>query len=318
MDFIGKSTSGVLDIETQGKTIIDGVAGGSVALRSFTRLPDMSSSQHSIPVSTQLASAKFVNGEGGKKHNSIAKWDKKTLVAEEIAVIIPISEQILEDTSYDIFGQLEKQVVEAFGSVIDNAIFYGTGKPASWEAGIIPTAKAKGKKVVASDGLYQDIMGENGLIAKVEESGFFIDGFYSSIGARGKLRGLVGTDKMPIFVQNMKDTSMPYTLDGMPLHFNRNGSTLGTGTNKDIMVAGDFKQAVYSIRQDVRWELHPTGVLTNADGTIAINGLEQDIVFLRFVMRLGWALPNPVNRIDSSDNRYPFAVLTAEEDIPSA
>lgn len=316
--FVGKTTSGVLDIETQGKNIINGVAGESVALKSFTRLPDMSSSQHSIPVSTQLATAKFVNGEGGKKPNSIAKWDKKTLVAEEIAVIIPISEQIIEDTSYDIFGQLEGQVIEAFGSVIDNAIFYGTGKPASWEAGIIPTAKAKDKKVVGTADLYKDIMGEDGLIAKVEESGFFVDGYYSSIGARGKLRGLVGTDKMPIFVQNMKDTTAPYTLDGMPLHFNRNGAELGVGTNKDVLVAGDFKQAVYSIRQDIKWELKTDGVITDDEGKIVLNGLENNMVFLRFVMRLGWALPNPINRIDSSDNRYPFAVLTAEEDIPSA
>lgn len=315
MDFIGKSTSGVLDIETQGKEIIDGVAGESVALKAFTRLPDMASSQHSVPVATQLAQAKFVSAEGGKKSSSVAKWEKKTLIAEEVAVIIPVSEQILEDTNYDIFGQLNKQVVEAFGQAIDNAVFYGEGSPTSWGAGIVPTAKTAGKKVDLSANLYQDIMGEDGLIAKVEESGYFVDGFYSAIGTRAKLRGLVGTDKMPIFVQNMKDTTAPYTLDGSPLYFNRNGALLGNGTNKDLLVAGDFKQAVYSIRQDVRWELHKTGVLTDDDGAIVLNALEQDLVFIRFVMRLGWTLPNPVNRVDESEDRYPFAVLVGEDSI---
>ena len=315
-NFIGKSTSGVLDPETQGKQIIDGVAGESVVLRAFTRLPDMANSQHSIPVSTQLAQAKFVNGEGGKKSNSIAKWGKETITAEEIAVIVPISEQIIADTQYDIFGQIEKQVVEAFGAVIDNAVLYGIDKPTSWGAGIITTAKAKDKKVTASNDLYQDIMGENGLIAKVEESGFFVDGFYSKIGARGKLRGLVDTNKQPIFVQDMKNSSSPYALDGSPLYFNRNGAELGKGTNKDIMLAGDFKQAVYAVRQDITWQLFDNGVLTDEDGKIVLNALEQDMVFLRFTMRLGWALPNPVTRHDSSDNRYPFAVLTGGS-VPS-
>jgi len=34
------------------------------------------------------------------------------------------------------------------------------------------------------------------------------------------------------------------------------------------------------------------------------------MVALRAVMRLGWQLPNPINRINPNDaTRYPFAVL---------
>ena len=38
---------------------------------------------------------------------------------------------------------------------------------------------------------------------------------------------------------------------------------------------------------------------------------QQDMVALRFTMRLGFALPNPVNRV-GGQNAYPFAVITKE------
>jgi len=37
---------------------------------------------------------------------------------------------------------------------------------------------------------------------------------------------------------------------------------------------------------------------------------QQDMVALRAVMRLGWQVPNPINRIEEdADERYPFAAL---------
>ena len=59
--------------------------------------------------------------------------------------------------------------MEQFGKVIDKAILYGTDKPASWRAGLVPSATAAGAVVAATSDIYADIMGENGVIAKVEE-----------------------------------------------------------------------------------------------------------------------------------------------------
>jgi len=310
MSFIGKSTSGVLDIKTQGKEIIEGVKGESVALRAFTKLPNMTSGQHTIPVATQLAQASFVSGDAGLKSTSIPIWEGKNITAEEVAVVVPISENMLKDSSYDIFGQIAPQVKEAFGRAIDSAILFGKGKPDSWQDGIVEEAIEKEKVVVATGDLYEDIMGEDGLISKVEESGYFVDGFYSPISMRGKLRGLRDDNKNPIFVTDMKMETSPYALDGSPLYFNQNGVVM---TDDAKLVAGDFKQAVYSIREDIDWKLFTEGVVSDNNGKVLYNLMQNDMVALRFTMRLGWALPNPVNAVDSSESRYPFAVLTSEE-----
>ena len=67
---------------------------------------------------------------------------------------------------------------------------------------------------------------------------------------------------------------------------------------------------VYSSRQDVSFKLFTDGVIQNSDGTIAYNLLQQDMVALRAVMRLGWQLPNPINGLQTEESkRYPFAIL---------
>jgi hypothetical protein len=40
------------------------------------------------------------------------------------------------------------------------------------------------------------------------------------------------------------------------------------------------------------------------------NLAQQDMVALRAVMRIGWQVPNPINRVEETEaNRYPFALL---------
>ena len=58
-------------------------------------------------------------------------------------------------------------------------------------------------------------------------------------------------------------------------------------------------------------KLFTEGVVQNTDGTIAYNLMQNDMVALRAVMRLGWEIPNPVNAMAKDKaKRFPFAVLT--------
>ena len=53
-------------------------------------------------------------------------------------------------------------------------------------------------------------------------------------------------------------------------------------------------------------------VIQDGSGNIVYNLAQQDVVALRAVMRVGFALPNPVNRVQpSASERCAFAVLTA-------
>lgn len=292
--------------------IIQGVVEQSAVLQRGRKLANMTSSQYKMPVLDLLPVAYFVNGEGASAKKKVTRqaWDKKIIYAEEIAVIVPIAEAVLDDAEYDIWGEVKPRLVEAFGQKIDGAVLFDVDKPTTWRDGIVTTATAAGSVinfVSGTDDLYQKIMGEDGVIAKVESSGYFVNGHMADISMRAKLRGLVDANKQPIFKADMQ-SGTTYTLDGSPMNFPRNGAFDAT---KALMISGDFSQLVYSIRQDITYKIFDQGIIQDPEtGDILYNLMQNDMVALRAVMRLGWEIPNPINALQKDKTkRCPFAVL---------
>ena len=296
----------------ESNEIIQGIITQSAVLQRGRKLPNMTSKQYKMPVLDMLPIAYFVNGDTGQKKTTKMEWDKKFIIAEEIAVIVPIPEAVLDDAEYDIWAETKPRIIEAFGKKIDGAILFGDDKPASWRDDVVTTANTA-KSVVtlgAGDNLYDKIMGEEGSIALIENSGYFVNGHMADISMRAKLRGLKNANGDPLFKSDMQ-SGTTYSLDGSPMNFPNNGSF---DKSKALMISGDFSQLVYSIRQDITFKLFTEGVVQNTDGSIAYNLMQNDMVALRAVMRLGWEIPNPINSIQKDKTkRCPFAVLKAGE-----
>lgn len=296
----------------EANEIIQGTITQSAVLSRGRKLANMTSRQYKMPVLDMLPIAYFVNGDTGQKKTTKQAWDKKFITAEEIAVIVPIPEAVLDDAEYDIWAEVKPRVTEAFGKVIDGAILFDVDKPSTWRDGVVTTA-TKAQSVVtlgASDNLYDKIMAEEGVIAKVEDSGYFVNGHMADISMRAKLRGLKDADGNPIFKSDMQGATS-YSLDGSPMNFPNNGAF---DKSKALMISGDFSQLVYSIRQDITFKLFTEGVVQNTDGTIAYNLMQNDMVALRAVMRLGWEIPNPINALKTDKTkRCPFSILKVGE-----
>lgn len=294
----------------EANEIIQGVVAQSAVLSRGRKLANMTSKQYRMPVLDMLPVAYFVNGDNGQKQTTKQQWDKKVITAEEIAVIVPIPEAVLDDADYDIWAEVRPRLIEAFGAKIDGAVLFGVDSPSSWRQDLVATATAAGSTVsLASAGsLYDAIMGENGVIAKVEESGYFVNGHMADISMRAKLRGVTDTTGQPIFKSDFQ-SGTNYMLDGSPMNFPVNGAF---DKAKALMISGDFNQLVYSIRQDITFKLFTEGVVQNPDGSIAYNLMQNDMVALRAVMRIGWEIPNPINALKPSKTaRCPFALLKA-------
>lgn len=260
----------------ESNEIIQGIITQSAVLQRGRKLPNMTSKQYKMPVLDMLPIAYFVNGDSGQKKTTKMAWDKKFIIAEEIAVIVPIPEAVLDDSEYDIWAETKPRIIEAFGKKIDGAILFGDDKPASWRADVVTTANTA-KSVVTlgtGDNLYDKIMGEEGSIALIENSGYFVNGHMADISMRAKLRGLKNANGDPLFKSDMQ-SGTTYSLDGSPMNFPNNGSF---DKSKALMISGDFSQLVYSIRQDITFKLFTEGVVQNTDGSIAYNLMQNDIV----------------------------------------
>lgn len=294
--------------EAVSREIIQSVPEQSAVMRFARRLPNMTSAQLRMPVLSGLITAGFVDGDTGLKPTSNLLWENKYINAAELACIVPIPEKVLDDVAYDVWGEVRPRIIEAMGKAFDQAVLYGTNAPADWPDGIVPDAVASGQGVTlgANGDLYDDIMGEDGVIAKVEEDGFMVTGHIAALTLRAKLRGLRDLQGQPLFMRTMQ-AATDYELDGVPVAFPRNGAV---DPDEALLVSGDFSQLVYSIRQDVTYKLLTESVIMDANKAIVYNLPQQDMVALRVVMRLGWQVPNPLNNINTDGGtRYPFAVL---------
>lgn len=307
-DIIDRSGAEALISEQVANEIIQGVAEQSTVLRMGKKLPNMSKKKYRMPVLDMLPVAYWVNGDNGFKQTSKMAWKNKYIVAEELAVIIPIPEAVLDDADYDIWGEVKPRAIEALHKKIDQAILFNVEKPDSWRDGLVTGAVAAGNVKQISDDLYLDIMGENGVIAKVEESGYLPTGHVADVSMRAKLRGLRDNNKQPIFKSDMQGVTQ-YALDGDPMFFPQNGAFDRT---EALMITGDFNQLVYSIRQDVTYKVLTEATIVDPSTKEVIYALaQQDMVALRIVMRLGWEIPNPINSLKPTESeRFPFAVLT--------
>ena len=285
--------------------LFEGTIEQSAALKHGRKLPNMTAKTQSINVLDMLPLAYWVDGDSGFKQTTSMAWEKKRLIAEELAVIVPIPEAVLDDANYDIWAEVKPRVVEAMGRRIDAAIFFGTNKPSSWRNGIVPSAIAAGTTVTAGADLYTDIMGESGVISKVEDMGYIPNGVLSAIKMRAKLRGLTTQQGQPIFMQTMQEKTR-YALDGIPMDFPMNGAW---DPDEALMIVGDFSQLVYSIRQDMTYKILTEATIVDPSSREVIYSLaQQDMVALRCVMRLGWELPNPTSGIRQDlDECCPFA-----------
>lgn len=288
------------------QTIFQDAPKSSTFLSMARKLPNMTSNQTRIRVLDFLPTAYWVSGDTGFKQTSEQAWANVFLDAEELAVIVPIPEAVFDDAEFDIFGEITPRVNEAIGMCVDGATIFGVNRPAGWRADIITTARQAGNNVAKTTDLYADLFEVSGVWDKVESSGYAVNGAIAKPGFRAELRGIRDEVGRTLFLSNMQQPGQ-YTLDGTPINFPENGAFENTIAQ---LVVGDWSKAVYAIRQDVTVKILDQGVIQDpSTGAIVHNLAQQDMIALRVVFRMGWALPNPATRLDADRVACPFAYL---------
>lgn len=320
--------------EEISRNVISGVTEGSAALSLFDRLPNMSARTLRMPVLNSIGAGHFVGttqddnldtGADTQMHNADTQetygppdtdfpdlkkthqfeWENVWINAEPIAIILPVPEDVLSDASYDIWEQMRPRIVEAFHQRIDNAIIWGQGRPTSWPTGIVPTAISRGYTIDETAGVdFAAAVSE--LMGMLEEDGKRPSGFMADPTVLRTLRDLRDANNAPIFAPSLT-AGAPSTLWGLPLNYVWN-NTFRAATAR--LITGVMNEAKYSIRQDMEFKLITEGVITDEDQNIVFNLPQQDMVALRVVMRLGWAVPNAIHKMAQDRTQsYPFAVL---------
>ena len=286
----------LIDVQISNE-LIEGAVKQSRAMQMFRRLPNMTSNKTKMRVLDSLPLVYWQETDNSRKKLTKMAWENKYITAEEMAVIVPIPENVLNDASYDIWGSVRPRIEEAMAKKFDQAVFTGVDKPIGFRDDLLTSVVNAGATVTpGTDTLYTSI---DKAMTKVEESGYNVTGILGGVSLKSAFRTMLDTTGQPIKGTEIDSLSKAYVDNGAW------DKTLAQ------LIVGDFSQAVYAIREDVTYKLLDQAVIQDpATGEILYNLAQDDMVALRVTFRIGWEIPNPINALQPDESiRFPFAAV---------
>jgi len=281
--------------------VIQDAVQSSAALALGTKA-QMSTKTRTVTLLDALPEAYWVNGDTGLKQTTKQTWRQKTTTAEELAALVVIPDAYAADAAFDLWGQIKPRLAQAIGKAVDNAIFWGVQKPASWtDPYIYEGVLASGNVATESGDLTVQIaqLGED-----LAVDGIDISGFVARPGFKWRLAQLRDTTSgMPLWQPNVRD-GLAGDLYGFPLAEAKNGAWK---PNYVSLLMGDFSRLVVGIRQDITYSIHTDAVITDDDGVVIFNAMQQDSKIMRVVFRVAYMLLDPNTAL--ADQPFPFAAL---------
>lgn len=291
----------------------------SLAMQTF-RSTRMTKKQAKVRVLDVLPAAPaggaWIDGDTGRKPTLDMGWANKFLEAEEIAGIVPIPENVLDDADMDIWGEVRPRIAEYVAYHLDLAVLLGINAPASFGDSLYEGAVAAGNVVDLSvfTGLGTQAQGYDlagaysETIGLVEDDGFNANAVWTKRRELRRLQNLRDGDGNPILGTNMRtesNTAVP-SIWSVDTFLAENGVLNQEATLHGIV--GDRTRAVLGIRQDIEFKFLDQATLTDGAGKVLVSLAEQDMVALRFKMRAGFTVADPMTW-EGGAGAYPFAVL---------
>lgn len=298
--------------EEVSKEMLGKATETSAVLQLFKRVP-VGRAQVRFPVLSALPLAYWVTGDTGLKQTTEVNWTNKYLNIEEIATIMPVPDNVLADVDANVWDEAMPLLVEAFGRVLDSAVFFGTNAPSSFPDDILTAATAASNNVnegstAANGGFFGDI---DNVYEKVETDGFEINGWVAAMNARAKLRKARDTQGRKLDETRLSGDLR--TLDGYPIMYPMRGLfpvAGGVGVDGVRMFGGDWSQFVVGVRQDITMKILDQAVIQDNTGAIVYNLAQQDMTAVRLTFRVGWQVANTINNDQPTEaSRYPVGVL---------
>jgi hypothetical protein len=283
VDVIGREHA-VIVPQVVATALISGTTRESAALSCFTTVP--TGTRDSIaPVLSKDVEASWLSGDTGLKTPDAPQWEPGHLVAEELAVIIPVPLSVLSDQTFNITAAVQPLFQRAMARGIDRAAFFGVGKPPGWTSpSLLEAATAAGNTVEAGDDPVEDLLEA---AEKPSAQGYLVDRAVVRPGWQFAAARLRARD----LVANPAGAGEPFPLvvAGLPLFTN----PPAFDATKALSFALDSTCCLIGIRQDLTVTAHGDGVITDATGKVLFNAMQQDSTIFRCVMRVGYLLAKP-------------------------
>lgn len=289
--------SGIIPHE-YSQQIIQEVEQQSVVLQLANKMP-MGTKITELPVVGALPRAEWVTGANappagtGRKPYTDLKLQPQTVTAEEIAAVVAIPEQYLEDNSVNLWAWARPKMAEAIAIRLDETvIFGGAGIPATFPVGGIVSntySTAVGGGAGPFPTAIDVVDAVNNAMSYVEGQGLNVTGHSADIGAKGKFRGVRDdTGALLLGTEQVGAMTRP-TLYGAPIAYSQYAAV-----NAVDFITGAWNYLVMGVRQDIRFRIEPAGVIADASGAVLVSGFQDNVVPCKIWARFGCTIVKPV------------------------
>jgi hypothetical protein len=287
--------------EAVATALISGTVRASAALSCFTRVPT-GTRDSVVPVLSRDIEAGWLATDTGLKRADAPKWDPGHLVAEELAVLVPIPNAVRDDQTFNITAAVRPLFIRAMARAVDRAAIFGVNKPPGWPSpSLIEAATAAGNVIEATADPVEDLMAA---AEKPSEQGYVVSRAVTRPGWQFAAARVRAHD----LVANPAGAAEPFPLivAGLPLYLD----PPAWRPAQAHAFAIDASCCLIGIRQDLTITPHPDGVIIDDQGKVLFSAMQQDSVIFRAVMRVGYLLAAPPTDADlPPDERAPVAAV---------
>ena len=276
--------------------IIQGATKYSVALQIFKRGRNMLRDEVLMPALSMLPEGGWLNSDNAIKPLTDQAWEMVEMYAEEYAARVIIPDNVREDAVFDMWGEILPRLQEHYGKAFDQAVFMGINKPRRFRADLVTACYQAGAVVQSTTNINNDI---NNALSLVEQSGYDPTALVAGVGMKAKFRMNLDGVGRPLYLPFIEQLNKYYLNNG------------AWDDNKALMIVGDFSQAMYSVREDMTVKISADAA-TNYGGTLH-SMFDEDSQVMRAKWRIGFAIPNPINILNQTNSRFPFAIIVNSE-----
>jgi HK97 family phage major capsid protein len=290
-----------------GRQILQEAAASSVVLQLAAR-QTMTTGQTQIPVLAALPQASFIAAPGAPKPETAMEWSSLVIQAEEIAALLPLPRSYLDDSIFNIWGEVRPRLGEAVAKCLDNAVISGVGAPASFPAGGVLAYAGDPIQAAPSPEQPDLVQAISEAMVQIEDTGLDVTGFAARTSVRGHFRSLRSTSGEWL-VWAPTTPGAPATMYGAPLVYSRIGFTPAGAAD---LIVGDWSALILGLREDMRFDISTEGVIRDpATGAVTVSAFQDDVAIMRVYMRAGAVIGRSVaNRPDGSQGLgNPFAAV---------
>jgi len=342
----------------EATAVINGAAKSSVMMSAMTRMPNMTRLQERMPILDQLPVAYFTGQQDDalRGPQATAAWFNKFIVAQEIAAVFTVPQNVIADSGYDIVSMVMPRIMESIGLAFDQAVAVGKNAPLAgsiWpeciltQAGVAIDPQGFGvaggrnneghSNIVSLGGAasytcpdgtvattnavgylneYQATAGKDigtgtnpksfygGAFQRVLNMGYRTSSIMGTIPFEGALQGMTDTTGRPLLLNNGQSPIQgkpSLSIAGVPYSSADNGAL--ESASGLLAIGGDLKQAVFSVRQDIDYQVTTEGVITDSTGKVLVNCFQQRCWAVVVWFRVGWQVPNPPSIVAAANNR---------------